>query len=153
MRAVDPATIDTSRPPTKLLMKTTITIPPAPPTQAPTSGTTTARSSYSPLPISNSTTTNTTTIITQYPPKPLVYSPIEPIIPTDNNEDTPKPLLHRISMPLLRVYNDTSTSLSRNRSITSFVTKNRRKSEPDNHTKRKTRPKSTVTTASTSQQL
>lgn len=74
--------------------------------------------------------------ITQYPPKPLVYSPIEPI-PTMSNES--KPLLHRISMPLMRVYNQDSP-LTRNKSISSLVTR-RRKSEPDGHTKRKLRRK------------
>lgn len=68
--------------------------------------------------------------ITQYPPKPLVYSPIDPI---PNNQHSAKPLLHRISMPLLRVYND--ATITRHRSITSFG--RRRKSEPDHHTKRK----------------
>jgi hypothetical protein len=139
-------TIDTNKQPTKFLMKTTISIPSA---QQQYSGTTTARSSYSPsLPPPN------TTIITQYPPKPLVYSPIEPIIPSNTNDErTQKPLLHRLSMPLLRVYNDTSTSLTRNRSITSFVSSNRRrKSEPDNHTKRKLRSNNASKSTSKQQQ-
>lgn len=108
--------------PTKLVMKTTISIP----------STTTRASSLSPRggipPPTHSPA------ITQYPPKPLVYSPIEPIPPhTPTTSNTSKPLLHRISMPLLRVYNE--TTLSRHRSITSFG--RRRKSEPDDHTKRK----------------
>jgi hypothetical protein len=80
------------------------------------------------------TTVMTPPTITQYPPKPLVYSPIEPI-PTMSNES--KPLLHRISMPLMRVYNQDSP-LTRNKSISSLVTR-RRKSEPDDHTKHKLR--------------
>ncbi|GAA5807130.1 hypothetical protein MFLAVUS_000481 [Mucor flavus] len=108
-----------NRSPTKLLMKTTISIP------------STARTStFSPV------LTNPPTI-TQYPPKPLVYSPVDPI---PNNQHSSKPLLHRISMPLLRVYNDTA-SMSRHRSITSFG--RRRKSEPDDHTKRKLRKPTT----------
>lgn len=110
--------IDNHQSPTKLIMKTTISIP------------STARSStFSPV-----LTTKTSPTITQYPPKPLVYSPIDPI--PNNHTSSSKPLLHRLSMPLIRVYNE-STSLSRNRSITSFG--RRRKSEPDNHTKRKAR--------------
>lgn len=106
--------------PKKLMMKTTISIP--------STNTITARSSFSPL-------LSTPATITQYPPKPLVYSPIEPIPNTSSDEQNAKPLLHRISMPLLRVYNDTTTNLTRNKSITSFG--RRRKSEPDNNTKKK----------------
>ncbi|CAO3648271.1 unnamed protein product [Mucor hiemalis] len=109
---------DHSRQPKKLMMKTTISIP--------STNTITARSSFSPL--------LSTPTITQYPPKPLVYSPIEPI-PNTSDKQNAKPLLHRISMPLLRVYNDTTTNLTRNKSITSFG--RRRKSEPDNNTKKK----------------
>ncbi|KAI8079674.1 uncharacterized protein B0P05DRAFT_541550 [Gilbertella persicaria] len=100
--------------PTKMLMKTTISIPTA------------AKLRTTSMP--------TPPTITQYPPKPLVYSPIEPIV-----QQTPqdhKRLLHRISMPLMRVYDH--QSIPRNKSITSFVTR-RRKSEPDDHTKRKLR--------------
>ncbi|KAG2200656.1 hypothetical protein INT47_005812 [Mucor saturninus] len=112
--------------PTKLVMKTTISIP----------STTTRASSLSPR--GGGIPTTHSPAITQYPPKPLVYSPIEPIPPhtnttNNNNNSTSKPLLHRLSMPLLRVYNE--TTLSRHRSITSFG--RRRKSEPDDHTKRK----------------
>ncbi|GAA5797310.1 hypothetical protein EDC94DRAFT_524993 [Helicostylum pulchrum] len=124
---IDNNNIDNNTSPTKLLMKTTISIP------STTTATTTATaraSSFSPV------LTNPPTI-TQYPPKPLVYSPIDPI-PT--NQHSSKPLLHRISMPLLRVYNDTA-SISRHRSITSFG--RRRKSEPDDHTKRKLRKPTT----------
>ncbi len=103
----------TEEPPKKLIMKTTISIP---------SITNTTRS----FPILSTPT------ITQYPPKPLVYSPIKPIPLNNNQIEQQKPLLHRISMPLLRVYNDTTTNLSRH---TSFG--RRRKSEPDNNTKKK----------------
>lgn len=104
--------------PTKLIMKTTISIP------------STARSASNPV----SPPSASSPALTQYPPKPLVYSPIEPI-----PVSTSKPLLHRLSMPLLKVYND--STLSRHRSITSFG--RRRKSEPDHHSKRKARKSTT----------
>ncbi|CAO0800463.1 unnamed protein product [Mucor circinelloides] len=101
--------------PTKLFMKTTISIPSTTATKP------------------NHTIASNPPTITQYPPKPLVYSPIEPI-PHMQHES--KTLLHRISMPLMRVYNQDNASLTRNKSITSLVNR-RRKSEPDQHTKRK----------------
>ncbi|KAI9470876.1 MAG: hypothetical protein EXX96DRAFT_586045 [Benjaminiella poitrasii] len=104
--------------PTKLLMKTTISIP---------SSTATKLTSTNP----SSSIIPSLTTITQYPPKPLVYSPIEPI---SDESPTQKPLLHRISMPLMRVYND--SSISRHKSIASFVNR-RRKSEPDHHSHKK----------------
>lgn len=108
---------------TKLYMKTTIAVP------------TTNNDTRQQLDQISTTPNPTIPVITQYPPKPLVYSPVEPI--PDNMLDQQKPLLHRISMPLLRVYHDTH-SLTRNKSIASLVTR-RRKSEPDrhHHTKRK----------------
>jgi hypothetical protein len=39
-------------------------------------------------------------IITHYPPKPLVYSPVEPL---PEQEHSAKKILHRISLPLLRL--------------------------------------------------
>ncbi|CAO3608030.1 unnamed protein product [Mucor fragilis] len=111
----DNTQIEVSDKPTKLFMKTTISIP----------STTAAKP--------NHTIASNPPTITQYPPKPLVYSPIEPI-PHMQHES--KTLLHRISMPLMRVYNQDNASLTRNKSITSLVNR-RRKSEPDQHTKRK----------------
>ena len=113
---LDNTIIDTTRQPKKAIMKTTISIP-------------MKSSSFTTSPILSTPT------ITQYPPKPLVYSPIEPI-PTDTNTNQHqhhhiKPLLHRISMPLLRVYNDTA-NLTRHASFG-----RRRKSEPDSNTKKK----------------
>ncbi|CAO3681909.1 unnamed protein product [Rhizopus stolonifer] len=65
------------RPPSKVMMKTTITLqPPQKTVSAP----------FIPP------------AITQYPPKPLVYSPVEPI----HKSDQSKQLFHRISMPLLK---------------------------------------------------
>ncbi|KAI7899957.1 uncharacterized protein BX663DRAFT_519111 [Cokeromyces recurvatus] len=114
---------DVQRPkPTRLLMKTTISIP---------STVTKPKTNPSVIPPSLTTTT-----ITQYPPKPLVYSPIEPIITPSEDKESTKPLLHRISMPLIRVYHDSSTSIIRHKSIASFVNR-RRKSEPDQRTKKK----------------
>lgn len=111
----DNTPLDITDKPTKLFMKTTISIPSTTATKP------------------NHTIASNPPTITQYPPKPLVYSPIEPI-PHMQHES--KTLLHRISMPLMRVYNQDNPSLTRNKSITSLVNR-RRKSEPDQHTKRK----------------
>lgn len=111
----DNTPLDVTEKPTKLFMKTTISIP------------STTATKPNPVITSNPPT------ITQYPPKPLVYSPIEPI---PNMQHESKTLLHRISMPLMRVYNQENASLTHNKSITSLVNR-RRKSEPDQHTKRK----------------
>ncbi|KAI8364328.1 hypothetical protein EDC96DRAFT_511340 [Choanephora cucurbitarum] len=102
---------------TKVLMKTTIAIPSNP-------------TYHHTIP------TPTPPTITQYPPKPLVYSPIEPIVQPDEPSDH-KRLLHRISMPLMRVYQH-HESIPRNKSITTLSNR-RRKSEPEDHTKRKIR--------------
>ncbi|KAI9272460.1 hypothetical protein BY458DRAFT_508858 [Sporodiniella umbellata] len=69
-------------PPTKIMMKTTISL--QPPQQ-------TVSAPFIPP------------TITQYPPKPLVYSPIEPI------HDPPKQIFHRISMPLLKSHHQHSS--------------------------------------------
>ncbi|OBZ89645.1 hypothetical protein A0J61_02303 [Choanephora cucurbitarum] len=105
---------------TKVLMKTTIAIP------SNHSGST-HHSIPTPIPPT----------ITQYPPKPLVYSPIEPIVQPDETPSDHKRLLHRISMPLMRVYQH-HESIPRNKSITTLSNR-RRKSEPEDHTKRKIR--------------
>ncbi|CEP16920.1 hypothetical protein [Parasitella parasitica] len=107
--------IDVAEKPTKLFMKTTISIPSIINTKP------------------NSTLSSNPPTIMQYPPKPLVYSPIEPI--TDMNHES-KPLLHRISMPLMRVYNHENRSLTRNKSFASLMIR-RRKSEPEQQPKRK----------------
>ncbi|KAI8346194.1 hypothetical protein BD560DRAFT_411465 [Blakeslea trispora] len=112
---------------TKVLMKTTIAIP--------TTNTTVATGSHS-IPPAPSVPTSPPTI-TQYPPKPLVYSPIEPMAQLDETPQDQKRLLHRISMPLMRVYQQ-HESISRNKSITTLSNR-RRKSEPEDHTKRKIR--------------
>ncbi|KAG0788470.1 hypothetical protein G6F57_008358 [Rhizopus arrhizus] len=94
------------RQPTKVMMKTTITLQPQQQTVS--------------APFIPPT-------ITQYPPKPLVYSPVEPMHEPITQS---KQLFHRISMPLLKSSNQHHHSEHPN---TSRPT--RRRSEPDNHNK------------------